>query len=35
MFMDVWADRLNRFLTLWDRDVFQNNGKISKELAKL
>ena len=29
-----WEQRLNGFLKLWDRDVLQDNGKISTELAK-
>lgn len=27
--------RLNAFLTLWDRDILKDNGKISAELAKI
>ncbi len=35
MTMADWEERLNGFLTLWDREVLKDNGKISKELAKL
>ncbi|WP_165046329.1 virulence RhuM family protein [Adlercreutzia sp. ZJ138] len=35
MTMEDWEMRLNRFLTLWDREVLQDNGRISAELAKL
>ena len=35
MTMQDWETRLNGFLTLWDRDVFKDNGKISAEIAKL
>ena len=35
MTMQDWEQRLNGFLTLWDRDVLQDNGKITAELAKL
>ena len=34
MTMEDWEQRLNGFLKLWDRDVLQDNGKISAELAK-
>ena len=34
MTMEDWEQRLNGFLTLWDRDVLQDNGKISAEFAK-
>ena len=34
MTMEDWEERLNSFLTLWDRDVLKDNGKISAELAK-
>lgn len=33
--MADWEDRLNRFLKLWDRDILQDNGKISAELAQI
>ena len=32
---DVWEERLNGFLTLWDHDVLKDNGKISAEMAKI
>ncbi|MBV5349536.1 virulence RhuM family protein [bacterium] len=35
MTMADWETRLNGFLTLWDRSVLQDAGKISAELAKL
>ena len=35
MTMSDWETRLNGFLTLWDRSVLQDSGKISAELAKL
>lgn len=35
MTMEDWETRLNGFLTLWDREVLQDNGKISAELAKM
>ena len=35
MTMADWETRLNGFLTLWDRAVLQDAGKISAELAKL
>lgn len=35
MTMEDWETRLNGFLTLWNHDVLQDNGKISAELAKL
>ena len=34
MTMQDWEERLNGFLRLWDRDVLQDSGKISAELAK-
>lgn len=34
MTMEDWEERLNSFLTLWDKDVLKDNGKISAELAK-
>ena len=34
MTMADWETRLNGFLTLWDREVLQDPGKISAELAK-
>mgnify|MGYP003586058401 CR=1 FL=1 len=35
MTMEDWETRLNGFLTLWDREVLKDNGKISAELAKM
>lgn len=35
MTMEDWEQRLNGFLTLWDREVLQDNGKISAEMAKM
>lgn len=35
MTMADWETRLNGFLTLWDRDVLRDSGKITAELAKL
>ena len=34
MTMEDWEKRLNGFLSLMDRDVLENAGKISAELAK-
>ena len=34
MTMEDWEERLNSFLTLWDKDVLKDNGKILAELAK-
>ena len=34
MTMQDWEQRLNGFLTLWDREVLQDAGKVSAELAK-
>ena len=34
MTMEDWEERLNGFLTLWDRDILQDAGKVSAELAK-
>jgi hypothetical protein len=34
MTMADWETRLNRFLTLWDREVLQDAGRITAELAK-
>ncbi|MCI8273986.1 MAG: virulence RhuM family protein, partial [Clostridia bacterium] len=33
--MTDWEERLNGFLTLWDHNILQDNGKISAEMAKL
>lgn len=35
MTMADWELRLNGFLTLWDRDVLSNSGRVSAEMAKL
>ena len=35
MTMADWEQRLNVFLTMWDRDVLQDAGKISAEMAKI
>lgn len=34
MTMADWEERLNGFLRVWDRDILQDAGKISAELAK-
>ena len=34
MTMADWEKRLNGFLTLWDRDILQDSGKVTAELAK-
>ena len=34
MTMEDWENRLNGFLKLWDREILQDSGKISAELAK-
>ena len=34
MTMADWEDRLGGFLDLWDRDILQDAGKVSAELAK-
>jgi len=34
MTMEDWEKRLNGFLTLWDRDVLNDAGKVTAELAK-
>ncbi len=35
MTMEDWEKRLNGFLTLWDRDILSDAGKVTAELAKL
>jgi len=35
MTMSDWEQRLNGFLTLWDREILKDAGKISVELAKM
>lgn len=34
MTMEDREERLNSFLTLWNKEVLKDNGKISAELAK-
>jgi hypothetical protein len=34
MTMQDWENRLNRFLQLWDREILQDAGKVTTELAK-
>ncbi len=34
MTMEDWEKRLNGFLKMWDREVLQDAGKVSSELAK-
>lgn len=34
MTMEDWENRLNGFLKMWDRDVLNDAGKVSAELAK-
>ena len=34
MTMEDWEKRLSGFLQLWDRDILQDAGKVSAELAK-
>lgn len=34
MTMHDWEQRLNGFLTLWDREILQDAGRVSAELAK-
>ena len=34
MSMQDWEERLGRFLKLWDRDILQDAGKVSAEIAK-
>ena len=35
MTMQDWEERLSGFLKLWDREVLQNAGKVTAELAKV
>ena len=35
MTMEDWEERLNSFLTLWNKEILKDNGKISAELAKV
>ena len=32
--MEDWEKRLSGFLQLWDREILQDAGKVSAELAK-
>ncbi|MHC4951600.1 MAG: RhuM family protein [Planctomycetota bacterium] len=34
MYMTNWLEKLNGFLTLNDRDILENAGRISHEMAK-
>lgn len=34
MMMSDWEKRLNSFLKLWDREILQDAGKVSTEIAK-
>ncbi len=34
MTMEDWEQRLNGFLTLWDREILQDAGRVSAALAK-
>lgn len=34
MTMADWENRLSRFLKLWDREILQDAGRVSAELAK-
>lgn len=34
MTMEDWEKRLSGFLKLWDREILQDTGKVSAELAK-
>lgn len=34
MTMQDWEERLGRFLQLWDREILQDAGKVSAEIAK-
>lgn len=34
MTMDDWEKRLSGLLTLWDREILQDAGKVTAELAK-
>lgn len=35
MTMQDWEERLNRFLTMWDREVLKDAGRVSAEMAKI
>ncbi len=34
MTMADWEERLSRFLKLWDREILQDAGRVTAELAK-
>jgi len=34
MTMGDWEQRLSGFLTLWDRDILQDAGRVTAEIAK-
>ena len=34
MTMDDWAKRLDKFLEADDRDILQNSGKVTAQIAK-
>jgi hypothetical protein len=34
MTMQDWEERLGGFLKLWDREILQDAGKVSAEIAK-
>ena len=34
MTMEDWETRLNGFLTLWDREILRDAGKVTAALAK-
>ena len=34
MYQKDWIDKLNAFLTLNDREILQDNGKVSATIAK-
>jgi hypothetical protein len=34
MTMEDWENRLSGFLQLWDREILQDAGKVTAELAK-
>ena len=34
MTMEDWEERFHGFLTLWDKDILKDAGRISAELAK-
>lgn len=35
MTMEDWEKRLNSFLTAWDREILQDAGKVSAEMARI